>query len=214
MCIRDRYDRVKDANVIINSRGHVKWSAAMLRRLPHLELMALCSIGTDCVDLNAARELGITICNVPGRTAPIVAEHAFALMFATSRRMAQATAALKAGGWPGGLSTTLQGKTLGVIGTGNIGCELIALARSIGMHVIAWTFNPTREKADEYGFQYCEFNDLLKQSDVISVNVKLTDDSRGMIGTEQFAMMKPGACLLYTSPSPRDATLSRMPSSA
>ncbi|MDB4614782.1 NAD(P)-binding domain-containing protein [bacterium] len=120
-------------------------------------------------------------------------------MFATSRRMAYSTSEMKAGRWPGMLSQSLIGKTLGVIGTGNIGCQLIALARSVGMHVIAWTFNPTQQKADEFGFQYCELDELLKKSDVVSVNVKLTDDSREMIGAAQFAMMKPGSIFINTA---------------
>lgn len=195
----EQYDRVKDADVIINSRGQVKWSADMLRRLTKLKVMSLCSIGTDCVDLAAAQELGIVICHVPGRTSKVVAEHAFALMFATARRLAFTTADTKLGGWSNLLSTSLIGKTLGVLGTGNIGCELIRMARAFGMKVIAWTFNPSQHKADALGFEYHEFDDVLKNCDVISVNLKLTDDSRGLIGAQQFALLKPGSLLINTA---------------
>lgn len=194
-----QFERVKDADVIINSRGQVKWNADMLRRLPQLKMMALCSIGTDCVDLQVAREQGVTVCNVPGRTSTVVAEHAFALMFAVARRMAFSTSDLKTGGWSSLLSVSLIGKTLGVLGTGNIGCELIRMAKAFGMNVIAWTYNPDLQKAETLGFEYRDFDDVLKQSDVVSINVKLTDDSRGLVGADQLALMKPGSLLINTA---------------
>ena len=195
----EQFERVKDADIIINSRGQVKWPEALLRRLPQLKLISLCSIGTDCVELETARELDVTVCNVPGRTSKVVAEHAFALMFAVARRMAFTTNDLKRGGWTSLLSVSLIGKTLGVLGTGNIGCELIQMAKAFGMNVVAWTYNPDRAKAESMGFEYRKFDDVLKVSDVVSVNVKLTDDSRGLVGADQLALMKPGSLLINTA---------------
>ena len=94
------------------------------------------------IDLDAASELGVVVSNQPGRIAPIVGEHIVALMFAAAKRMAFQTAELKAGRWTRMENVFLQGKTLGLIGTGNVGREVARLANALGMEVIAWTFNP------------------------------------------------------------------------
>jgi D-3-phosphoglycerate dehydrogenase len=191
--------RVQHAEVIINTRGQVKWPGDVLRQLPKLRLATVCGIGTDAFDLDTARELGITVCNIPGRTAPVVAEHAFALMLALSRRTAWFTAAMKLGRWPRMLATSLVGKTLGVIGTGNIGCEMIRLSRGFGMNVVAWSFHPSEEKAERLGFAYVELDQLLNASDVVSLHIKLTDDSRALIGARELGLMKPGSLLVNTA---------------
>ena len=92
--------RAKDADILINSRGMVKWYADVLKQLPKLKLISLCSIGTDMIDLETAKQQGIVVCNQPGRTAPVVAEHSFGLMFALAKRSAYLTQSLKAGKWP------------------------------------------------------------------------------------------------------------------
>ena len=188
--------RAGDADILINSRGLVQWPGEVLRRLPRLRLIATCSIGTDMIDLDAARELGITVCNQPGRTAPVVAEHAFGLMFALAKRAAYLTAAIKAGGWPRMDNVMLQGKTLGIIGTGNIGCEMARLGRAVGMRVVAWTYKPDAGKADRLGFRYVPMDELLRDADVVSLHVRLTEDSRHLIGQRELDSMKAGALLV------------------
>ena len=188
--------RSKDADVIINTRSAVKWHEAEMRELPKLRLIATCSIGTDMIDLKAAADLGVAVCNQPGRTAGVVAEHIFGLMFAVAKRGAYQTAELKAGRWARMENIYLQGKTLGIVGTGNVGGELARLARAIGMDVIAWTFNPSPERASELGVSYVELDELLARSDVVSLNVRLTDETRHIIGGREFGLMKPGALLL------------------
>ncbi len=195
----EQLERVADATAIINSRGQVKWSGELLRQLPNLKMITVCGIGTDSIDLDAARELDIVVSNIPGKTAPVVAEHAFALMNAISRRTSYLTSEMKAGRWPRLLAMSLMGKTLGVVGTGNIGCEMIRLSKAIGMRVIAWSFHPSDEKADQLGFEYVELDDLLHQSDVVSVHVKLTDDSRNLIAHRELALMQPGSMLVNTA---------------
>ena len=194
--LEEQIDRVKDADIIMNTRGIVTWYAEALRQVPQLRLITTCSIGTDNLDLDTARELGIVICNQPGRTAPVVAEHGFGLMFAAAKRAAFMTAAVKEGGWPRMDSIYLQGKTLGIIGTGHIGAEMAKLGRAIGMNVIAWTFNPSPERAAQLGVQYVELDELLQTADAVSLHVKLTDDSREMIGKREFELMKPNALLI------------------
>ena len=127
--LKRKFIRAKDADILINSRGIVKWPAEILRQLPKLKLISLCSIGTDMIALDEAKQQGITVCNQPGRTAPVVAEHGFGLMFALAKRAAFLTASMKAGGWPRMDNVYLQGKTLGIVGTGHIGAEMARLGR-------------------------------------------------------------------------------------
>lgn len=192
----EKIKRVTGAGVMINSRGIVKWPGDVLRALPDLRMIATCSIGVDNFDLDAARECGIVISNQPGRTAPVVAEHAFGLMFALAKRAAFFTESMKAGQWPRLDAYYLRGKTLGVIGTGPIGSELARMAGNSGMNVIAWTYNPSDERAREIGATYVELDELLSRSDVISLHVMLTDDSRHMINRESLGSLKPGALLV------------------
>lgn len=195
----EQVERVRGADVLLNSRGLVHWPGRLLRQLPSVKIIAICSIGTDCIDLETARDMGITVCNVPGRTAGVVAEHAFCLMLSVSRRVARMTELMRQGQWPHELALSLGDKTLGVIGTGQIGCEMIRRATAFGMRVVAWSFNPDPEKAAKLGFQYAPLDDVLAESDAISVHVKLTDDSRRLIGARELQRMKPGALLVNTA---------------
>ncbi len=192
----DKVERAKDADVIMNTRGAVSWREEELSRLPKLKLIATCSIGTDMIDLEAARKHGITVCNQPGRTAPVVAEHMFGLMFAAAKRACFLTAGMKAGQWPRKDNIMLQGKVLGVIGTGAIGAEMARLARAIGMDVIAWTFHPSEERAAKLGVRFVALDELLKTAAVVSLHVALTEDTRNLIGKRELTLMKPGALLL------------------
>lgn len=195
----EKLARARDATVILNSRGIVRWPGAVLRQLPKLKLISCCAIGVDCIELTAARELGITVCNVPGRTATIVAEHTLALLMGAARRLGFMTAEMKAGRWPRQHLVSLNRKRLGVVGTGSIGCEMIRLAKAIGMEVVAWSYHPSPEKAARLGFHYVERDELLKTSDAISLHLKLTDDSRNWLDAAAFARMKPGAILVNTA---------------
>ena len=195
----EQLQRASGAAVMINSRGQVKWQGELLRQLPELKMITTCGIGTDSIDLSACRELGIVVSNIPGRTAPVVAEHAFALMLSISRKVAYFTQKMKANQWHQVLSTSLGGKTLGVIGTGNIGSEMIRLSRAFGMKVIAWSFHPDPEKAQRLGFEYVTREEVFSRSDVISLHVKLTDESHHLVSQQQFEQMQPGTLLVNTS---------------
>ena len=198
----EKIERAQAAEVIMNTRGAVTWGEEEFSQLPDLKMITTCSIGTDMVDLEAARKHGVVICNQPGRTAPVVAEHMFGLMFAISKRAAFMTAGMKAGQWPRMDNVMLQGKTLGIIGTGNIGAEMARLALAIGMNVIAWTFNPSPERGKELGVRFVELNELLETADVVSLHVALTDDTRGMIGKTELERMKSGSLLLNGARGP------------
>ena len=198
----EKIARAQGARVIMNTRGAVSWGEEEFSQLPELEFITSCSIGTDMFDLEAARRHNVMISNQPGRTAPVVAEHMFALMFAVARRTSFMTAEMKAGRWPRIDLTMLQGKTLGIMGTGAIGAEMARLGRAIGMEVIAWTYNPSPERAAELGVTFKSFEEVLSESDAVSIHVKLTDDSRGLVGSSEIAQMKPGSMLLNGARGP------------
>ena len=194
--LEDKIKRAEEAEILINSRGIVTWGGEEFSRLPNLKMITSCSIGTDMFDLEAAGEHGIVICNQPGRTAPVVAEHIFGLMFAVAKRAAFMTRQVKSGNWPRMDNIMLQGKVLGIIGTGNIGAEMIRLGKAIGMEVVAWTYHPTAERAKRLGVEFIDLDTLLKTADVVSLHVKLSEDSRNLIGKRELELMKPDAILL------------------
>lgn len=192
----DKLARVRDAEVILNSRSAITWREAEFAELPKLGLIATCSVGTDAIDLVAAKERGIVVSNQPGVNAPFVAEHMFGLMFAVAKQAAVQTAALKEGRWLLPTNAMLQGKRLGIVGTGAIGAEMARLGRAIGMEVVAWTFNPSPERAAALGVTFLSLEELLETSDVVSLHVRLSPDSTGLIGAAELARMKPTAILL------------------
>ena len=198
----EQLHRVADAEVVISSRGALKWPAECLEQCPRLKMITTCSIGVDSIDLEAASRLGIVVSNVPGRTKTVVAEHALALLFGVARRLAFTTAKMKAGEFITPDNYVMHGKTLGVIGAGSIGREMIRLGKAIGMNVQAWTFNASEQRARELGVPFVELDTLLATSDAISIHVKLTDESRGLIAERELGLMKPNSLLINTARGP------------
>jgi phosphoglycerate dehydrogenase-like enzyme len=198
----DKVRRAENAVCLINSRSAVKWPGEVLRRLPRLQMIGVCGIGTDSIDLEAAKERGIAVCNLPGQTAPIVAEHALGLMLAVAKRAWFQTSELKAGRWTSRDNVFLRGKTLGLVGAGSIAAEMARLGKAIGMDVLAWTFHPTPERTARLGVTFVSLDDLLSRSDVVSLHVKLTSESHGLIGARQIRSMKRGAMLINTARGP------------
>jgi D-3-phosphoglycerate dehydrogenase len=195
----EKLRRLAGATCLINSRGAVKWPGHLLRQLPDLRMITVCGIGTDAIDTAAARQLGIIVCNVPGLTGPIVAEHALALMLATARRVCYQTQQMRRGIWKTADNCYLRGKMLGILGVGPIGSHMARLAQAIGMRVQAWTFHPTSQRSEQLGIPFIGLEDLLATSDVVSIHVKLTDQTRGMIGALAIGLMKRGALLINTA---------------
>ncbi|MCS6852671.1 MAG: hydroxyacid dehydrogenase [Gemmataceae bacterium] len=195
----EKVRRAFPATCLINSHGGVTWPGHVLRQLPNLRMIAVCGIGTDAIDLTTARERGIVVCNLPGKTAPIVAEHALALMLAVAKRAWFQTNELKQGRWTGLENVTIGGRLLGLLGAGPIAGEMARLARGVGMRVQAWTFHPSPERAARLGLEFVGFEELLRTSDVVSIHLPLTEQSRGLIGARELGMMKRGALLVNTA---------------
>ena len=191
--MEEQMRRAKGAHVILNTRSAISWFQDSLEQLPDLQMIATCSIGTDNIDLATANKRGVVVSNQPGKIAPYVAEHLIGLLFAVAKHAAYQTTEIRSGRWAPSANTYLRGKTLGVIGTGNTGREVARIANAVGMKVIAWTFNPSPERARQLGVEFVELDNLLRQSDAVTIQVRLSDDSRGMLGKREFSLMKPGA---------------------
>ena len=190
---RELVARIGEADAVINIRSSTQFSAEVLAESPKLRVISIWGTGTDNVDLSAAKARGITVTNTPAVSAIAVAEHTLALMFAVARQTVNIDQAVKAGEWPRAMVQQLHGKTLGVIGTGAIGREVARLGAAIGMNVIAWSFQQRGDHA------WVTLEDLFRLADVVTVHVRQSPDTLGMIRAEQFAMMKPTAIFINTA---------------
>lgn len=175
--------------------------AAALARMPKLELIATRSTGYDHIDVDYCRAHDIAVCNVPAYGENTVAEHVFALLLALSHRLIEGVARAKSGNFsPEGLEGfDLSGKTLGVIGTGNIGRHAIRIAKGFAMDVIASDVRPNPALASELGFRYVLFDELLSRADVISLHVPATPQTENLLSEEAFARVKKGVIVINTA---------------
>ncbi len=173
----------------------------VLAKLPQLKLVATRSTGYDHIDTRYCAEHGITVCNVPTYGENTVAEHVFALLLAISHRLREAMERARSGRFtPDGLEGfDLQGKTLGVVGTGNIGCHVIRIARGFAMTVLAFDVKPQPALARDLGFTYAGMDDLLARSDIVTLHVPALPQTRHLIDAAAVARMKPGAILINTA---------------
>jgi D-3-phosphoglycerate dehydrogenase len=187
-------DRILDAEIVINIRSTSRFTADVLTKCSKLRMVSIWGTGTDNVDLTAARARGVCVTNTPGVSAVAVAEHTLALIMAVAKQIVQVDQQVRQGQWPRAMVTQLRGKTLGLIGTGAIGREVAALGKGIGMRVIAWTFHPQGDIAE-----WTAFDDVFRQSDVLSVHVRQSPDTVELIRWEHFDLMKPGAIFINTA---------------
>src|SRR5579872_1795162 len=191
-------ERCQGAAVVLNVRSSSKFSAGVMERCPDLKLISVWGTGTDNIDLAAAAQRGVKVTNTPAVSAYSVAEHCLALMLALARRIPAQDSAVRAGTWPRGQGVEMCGKTLGIVGLGAIGRRFAELGRAIGMRVIAWTMHPDAS----LGFELTGLDDLLQSSDVVSVHVRLSPETHGMLAAREFALMKKTAILINTARGP------------
>ena len=185
--------RIAEADAVINIRASTRFTVEVLARCPQLRLISIWGTGTDHVDLAAAKARGVTVTNTPAVSAKAVAEHTIALMFAVAKQTVNIDRAVRAREWPRAMVQQLSGKTLGVIGTGAIGREVARLGAAIGMDVIAWSFN---QRGD---YPWVSFDELCRRADIVSVHVRQSPETIGMIRAEHFALMKPTAIFINTA---------------
>jgi D-3-phosphoglycerate dehydrogenase len=191
--------RIKGSEVVINIRAYSHFIRSVLESCPNLRLISIWGTGTDNVDLESARELGITVANTPGANALSVAEHTIAILLALARRIPHLDREVRSGNWPRVEMVQLSGKFLGLFGLGAIGRYVAKMAKGLGMNVAAWTQHPSPERAKESGVRFVPKEELLKNSDVVSIHLTLNDQTRGFLKKEDFDLMKPGAFFVNTA---------------
>jgi phosphoglycerate dehydrogenase-like enzyme len=186
---------------------HVPLGPEFHAEAKNLKLVQLLSAGYDSVDLDAARQAGRPVCNNGGANAISVAEHAIMLMLTVARRVIWQHANVAAGRWRGNGPSPrmyeMAGKTLGIIGLGNIGKKVAIRAQAFGMNVNYFDIvRLSEDREDQLKVRFRLLREILSDSDVVSLNVPLNESTRHMIGAQELALMKPSAILVNTARGP------------
>jgi len=193
--------RATDPHILI-VRG-TKVSADALKAGTALTLVIRAGAGIDTIDVNTASSLGVFVSNCPGKNSIAVAELVMGLLLSCDRRIPDQVADLRAGTWNKGeysKARGLHGRTLGIVGLGQIGREIAARAKAFGMRVVGWSRNLTHEEADRLGITYAQTPlEVARVSDAVSVNVAANSETKQLVNAEFLAAMRPGAYLINTA---------------
>ncbi|WP_281017751.1 MULTISPECIES: D-2-hydroxyacid dehydrogenase family protein [unclassified Minwuia] len=194
--------RLGDVDILCVMRERTPITAALMQRLPGLKLIVTTGMWNAAIDMDAASARNITVCGTEGPGHP-TAELTFTLLLMLARRMPQQMAALASGGWqPQEIGHSLAGSTLGLIGLGKLGGRVAGYAQAFGMNVLAWSANLTESRAAEVGVKRVSFDELLASSDHVSVHVRLSERTEGLLDADAISRMKRGATLINTSRGP------------
>ena len=192
-------------NIIIAMRERTKFPKELIERLPKLRMIALTGGRTWTMDFDALNARGIVVSYTGGApSTATTAELALGLLLSAARHIPRADGSVHRGGFQGGVPVgqVLEGKTLGVMGLGKIGSKMVRYGQALGMRVLVWSQNMTEEKAAAAGARLVDKATLLSESDTISLHLVLSDRTRGIVGAQDLARMKPGAILVNTSRGP------------
>lgn len=191
--------RLADADAAINVRAYSRFDRATLLAAPRLRLIAVVGTGTDNIDLAAANDLGVAVTNCPGASAVSVAELTFALLLAAARHVPLMDRRIRGGAWEHVEGVELRGKTLGVVGLGAIGQEVARLGAGLGMRVVAWSFRHDPERAARVGARLVEWQALFRSSDALTLHLRASPQTAGIVGRRELAWLKPGAIFVNTA---------------
>jgi phosphoglycerate dehydrogenase-like enzyme len=188
--------------IVCLMRERTLFPRAMFDKLPDLKLVVTTGLRNAAIDVAAAKEHNVVVCGTESAGHP-TAELAFGLIIDLARSISLENARMKAGEvWQATIGTDLFAKTIGIIGLGKLGSRVAKAAQAFGMKVIAWSQNLTPEKTRELGAEYASKEDLLKQSDFVTIHLQLSARTRGLIGAKEIGLMKPTAFLINTSRGP------------
>jgi phosphoglycerate dehydrogenase-like enzyme len=183
-------------------RERTPFPRALFERLPNLKLLVTTGKRNASVDLEAAKEHDVTVCGTGGGGLS-TAELAIALMLAFARNLRQEFHSMRAGGgWQETLGFDLSGKTLGLLGLGNLGSRVARIGAAIGMQPIAWSENLTEERARQHGAERVGKDVLFQRADILSIHSVLSPRTRGLVGARELGLMQPTALLVNTSRGP------------
>jgi D-3-phosphoglycerate dehydrogenase len=194
-------ERLQDTEALVLIRERTPIRAPLIERLAKLKLISQRSVYPH-IDVDALTKKGILLCSDmhPGKPSFATAELTWGLVIAAMRRIPQEMARLKAGHWQSSVGTGLRGRTLGILGFGRIGGAVAGYGRAFGMNVVAWGREGSLQRARSEGYAACPSREaFFEQSDVISLHVRLTPETRGLVTAEDLARMKPTALIVNTS---------------
>ena len=192
-------ERIKEADIVIVGWSHL--TEDILNSAEKLKMVSIWATTCHYADLEAASKRGIAVAHVPGYATESVAEHVLALLLAAARKLLLADAHVRRGefDWRPFRGWELAGKTIGIIGTGAIGCRVAEIGKAFRMRILAFDKYPNFKKAEEIGMKYVALKMLLKESDVMTLHVPLTHETEGLIGKKEIEVMKNGCVLINTS---------------
>lgn len=182
-------------------RERTKFPRRVIEALPNLKLIVTAAMWNVAIDIDAATDRGVQVVGT-GDWGFATAELAIGLMIALSRHIVTEDRALRRGKWQTTLGVGLHGKTLGLLGVGQLGGRVARLGTALGMNLVGWSQNLTTEAAAEHGVARVDKDDLLREADVVSIHLRLSDRTRGLVGARELGLMKPTALLINTSRGP------------
>jgi len=194
-------ERLKDFDMVMGMRERTPFTRSILSRLPKLRLLITTGRRNASFDVEAASELGITVCGTNGRGEGPT-ELTWGLILAMVRHIPEEDQRSREGSWGTTIGVGVKGKTLGLIGLGHIGSLVARVGVAFDMRIIAWSQNMTAERANECGATLVDKKTLFKESDIVSVHLVLSDRSRGLVSASDLSMMKPSAYLVNISRGP------------
>ena len=186
---------------VVAMRERTAFPREVLERLPDLELLVTTGMANAAIDMQAARDLGVTVCGTSGSPAA-APELAWALLMAAARDIPAQQEALRAGHWQTGVGSELAGRTLGVLGLGKIGTRIAGYAQAFGMEVIAWSQNLDAEGAAAAGAQLVTKRELFERADIVTLHVRLSERTRGLVGEVELRLLGPEGLLVNTARGP------------
>ncbi|MEU0729235.1 D-2-hydroxyacid dehydrogenase family protein [Streptomyces sp. NPDC006140] len=189
-----------DFDIVVTLRERVPFPGSLIARLPRLKLLVASGMRNSVIDYAAAEAHGVTVCGTASSPTPPV-ELTWALLLGLARGIVEENTALRAGGpWQSTVGADLHGRRLGLLGLGKIGSRVAQVGLAFGMRVGAWSQNLTRERAEEVGVELADSKEqLLADSDFVSIHLALSDRTRGLLGPAELALLKPTAYLVNTS---------------
>jgi phosphoglycerate dehydrogenase-like enzyme len=197
---------LRGAQIVVAMRERTPFRAEAFERLPDLRLLVTTGMANAAIDLSAAAAHGVTVCGTTmygGSTkSSNTAELTWALILAVRRHVVAEDRALREGRWQTRVGTDLAGSTLGILGLGRLGTQVARIGQAFDMRVIAWSEHLTPERAAEAGATWVPKDDLLAASDVLTIHLKLSERTTGLVGAAELAAMKPSAVLINTSRGP------------
>ena len=194
-------ERLQPFDIVCVMRERTPMTRAIIERLPKLRLIASTAGRNASIDLKAAEERGVEIVHTGYSSAPTI-ELTWALILGSARNLVTENTSLRGGGWQQSVGDDMAGRTLGVLGLGNVGGAVAKIGAAFGMNVIAWSQNLTTERAAEVGATLVSRDGLFREADILSVHLVLSGRTRGLVGAPELALMKPTARLINTSRGP------------